>query len=396
VPTDEVGATRTCANHEEKCNDGLLSSDDNEDMDSDDVSLVQLRKVKAHSEASVGKMARALVGRLEEDARRVIEEKLERFGHKGGEIMKDVTEKIHKMTLSEIEFAAQSGRRTMEPVCVGLKAAAAAYRFGNHGAAMGGEAAKADLEADGYSFVRGYNKSTTNDWDYMGLWNKGGDCIITFQGSSDDADFASNWDHTPVEFMGLTGVHQGLTTELGGLLAEVNWATVKQRCTGNLMVAGHSLGGGLTQLFAGVINAAADPLGADLHVDQIFTFGAMPVSQDALSSGSDSDGCFGGSAFYTARHNADGTDAVDIVANKNVGGTDQTFDPVRTMKVLLFGAGDSDRTEFECGNQLPLSTLGDSGFDLHAIQLYEYYAGCMTTMEFYALMAAFQASTGGH
>merc|ERR1719345_204336 len=245
---------------------------------------------------------------------------------------------------------------------------------------MGGAAAKADLEADGYNFVRGYNKSTTNDWDYMGLWNKGSDCIITFQGSSDDADFASNWDHTPVDFMGLTGVHQGLTTELGGLLAEVNWATVKQRCTGNLMVAGHSLGGGLTQLFAGVMNSAADPLNTGLHVDQIFTFGAMPVSQDALSSGSDSDGCFGGSAFYTARHTA--------------GGTDQTFDPVKTMKVLLFGA--DERQEFKCGDQLPLSTLGDTGFDLHAIQLYEYYAGCMTTTEFFALLAAYQASAGGH
>jgi len=397
VPTDEVDAARTCANDEEKCNDVLVSSDDKEDIDSDDVSLVQLRKVRAHSEASVGKMARALVERLEEDARRVIEEKLERFGYKGGgEVMKAVTEKIHKMTLSEIEFAAQSGRRTMEPECVGVKAAAASYRFGDHGAAMGGDAAKAELEADGYNFVRGYNKSTADDWDYMGLWNKDSDCIITFQGSSDTSDFANNWDHTPVDFMGLTGVHQGLTTELGGLLSEVNFAAVKKRCTGNLMVAGHSLGGGLTQLFAGVINAADDPLDAGLHVDRIFSFGAMPVSQDALSSGSDSDGCFGGSAFYTARHNDDGTDGVDIVANKNVGGTDQTFDPVRTMKVLLFGAGADERQEFACGNQLPLSELADTGFDLHAIQLYEYYIGCMTTMEFYAFMAAFKASSEAH
>lgn len=274
----------------------------------------------------------------------------------------------------------------MEPVCVGVKAAAASYRFGAAGAHMDADAAKAHLEASGYNFVRGYNRSASDDWDYMGLWDKGGDCVITFQGSSDRADFANNWDHTPVDFMGLTGVHQGLTTELGGLLGEVKFPAIKERCTGTLMVAGHSLGGGLSQLFAAIINSVGDPLNANLHVDQVFTFGAMPVSQDPLSSGSDSDGCFGGGAFFTARHNDDGTDAVDIVANKKVGGADKTFDPARMNKVLLFGP--DEHQEFVCGNQLPLSHLKDAGFALHAISLYEYYAGCITAAEFYAAMAA--------
>lgn len=64
--TDEVDAARTCANDAEKCNGRLLTPDD-KDMDSDDVSFVQLRKMKALSETSVGKMTRAFLDRLERD-----------------------------------------------------------------------------------------------------------------------------------------------------------------------------------------------------------------------------------------------------------------------------------------------------------------------------------------
>jgi len=296
--------------------------------------------------------------------------------------------KVNPTMLSEVS---QHQASVMEPVCVGLKAAAASYRFVANGVHMDADSAKADLETNGYNFVRGYNKSTSYDWDYMGLWRKGGDCVITFMGSSDNADFVNNWNHTPVaDFYNLTGVHAGLTVELGGLLDEVDFAAVRERCTGTLMVAGHSLGGGLAQLFAGIINHVADPLNANLHVDKVFTFGAMPVSQDVVSSGSDSDGCFGGSAFFTARHNDDGTDGVDIVANTNVGGTDKSFDPARMTKVLLFSP--QEHQEFACGNQLPLSTLTDTGFSLHAIQMYEYFTGCITAAKFYAAMAALMAS----
>lgn len=361
------------------------------ELDGDVASFLQVRLEETRkSEASISQMANALVSRLEDEAKRVVA-KFERLGYSTNDWMAKLKSRFAKLTLSEIESSARSAGDTTTPQCVAIKGAAASYRFGAHGEMMAGAAAAEDLENEGFNFVRGFNVSAElskdgyEDWDYMGWWEKGGDCMITFQGSSNNADFVNNWDPTPVTWMGLDSVHRGLTTELNALVEQIDFAAMKEKCTGTLTATGHSLGGGLAQLFSAAMNHPNDELGADLHVDAVYTFGAMPVAHESLANGVD--GCFQGGLFFTAQKNeTTGKIGVDIVANTNVGGTTKEFDPIKSDKILLFGPGVEDT--YECGNKLPIADLEDTGFSLHLIQMYEFYMQCISYSEFMAFMTA--------
>ena len=169
----------------------------------------------------------------------------------------------------------------MRPECVAVKAAASAYRFGEHGEVMAGDLAKDDLIEAGFTFVRGFNQSEDGDWDYMGWWERNGDCMFNFQGSDDAADFVNNKNPVPMTWMGIEGVHTGLVAELEGLINQINWKAVTKKCTGSFTVVGHSLGGGLAQLLTLAMNRNDDPLETGgRRVDHIYTFGAMPVADD--------------------------------------------------------------------------------------------------------------------
>lgn len=366
------------------------------ELDGDVASFLQVRLEETRkSEASISQMANALASQLEEEAKRVVA-KLERLGYSANDWMAKLKSRFAKLTLSEIESSARSAGDTQTPRCVAIKGAAASYRFGAHGEMMAGSAASADLENAGFNFVRGFNVSAEKetdgyeDWDYMGWWEKGGDCMITFQGSSNNADFVNNWDPTPVSWMGLDSVHRGLTRELNALVEQIDFGAMRDKCTGSLTATGHSLGGGLAQLFSAAMNHPDDALNAGLHVDAVYTFGAMPVAHESLANGVESDGCFQGGLFFTAQQQENGKVGVDIVANTNVGGETKEFDPIKSDKILLFGPGVEDT--YECGTKLPLADLEDTGFSLHLIQMYEFYMGCISYAEFMAFMTALQSA----
>jgi len=307
--------------------------------------------------------------------------KFNRLGYPSGEIMRQTMEKIGMMSPQEIEAARWWGiKPPMQPECVAAKAAAAAYRFGQNAAAMAGHAGADDLVDEGYNFVRSFNKSEGSDWDHMDWWEKDGNCMFAFQGSDDDADFVNNKDPTPITKWGIQGIHRGIATELDGLLNQVDFAAVKTKCAGSVTVVGHSLGGGLAQLFALVINENGDPLGAQLKIDTIYTFGAMSLGEENEANDQAADGCFGGQQFFNARQDENGI-AVDIVTGEKIGG--QFLEPIKSSKTLLFKPGSSEI--YECGKTINKS-YAPSGFDLHAIQLYEYNLGCISFWELMAFL----------
>ena len=60
------------------------------------------------------------------------------------------------------------------------------------------------------------------------------------------------------------------------------------------MVTGHSLGGGLAQMFTMALNSNADLLKAGFTADSLYTYGAMPVSAVGTKNDQAADGCFSG------------------------------------------------------------------------------------------------------
>merc|ERR1719375_1352815 len=115
----------------------------------------------------------------------------------------------------------------------------------------------------------------------MEWWSKpDGTCILAFK-SADPVDGANTaWQlngHT--DRWGVNGVHSGLVAELEPLISQVPFASLRSQCSGPLMVAGHSMGGGLAQLLALALNNPQDALGAQLTVDSLYLYGPMAVSQ---------------------------------------------------------------------------------------------------------------------
>ena len=388
---DGGDAPTACVGDEDQtCNGGVPEND--ADVDGDVASFVQgevkkMLGIRVHGRperssseirAITDKVTGVLASQVEEEVRRVIV-KFERLGYPREELLKRLKEKMSMMSLAEILDARWSGD-TDRPECVAAKGAASAYRFGGHAEAMAGDAARADLTDKGFTFVRGFNQSGDGDWDYMGWWEKDGNCMFNFQGSDDAADFVNNRNPKPVTWMGIDGVHQGLVTELTGLVNQIDFAAVNKKCTGTFTVVGHSLGGGLAQLLTLALNREDDPLGANRRVDKIYTFGAMPVGDTNKDNDQADDGCFEGELFFTARSADDGSTQVDVVNSGKIGGG--FLEPIKSTKTLLFGPGNS--TTYECGNLIP--PFGGAGFDLHLIQIYMFFLGCITYPEFLALL----------
>jgi len=328
----------------------------------------------------------------EEELHRVVA-KLKRLGYPSDELMRQGRERIGTMTQSEMQAASLWSRQSpMSPRCAATKAAASAYRFGAAGAHMGSDAAADDLREDGWTFIQGWNKTEGTELDYMGLWEKYGHCMFTFQGSDDNGDFANNWDPTPISKWGIDGVHQGLVNELEPLVNQIDFSAVNAKCTKLVSSVGHSLGGGLAQLFALAINDKSDALNANLTIDKVWTLGAMTVA--VANEANDATypeypnvqpGCFRGHQFWNARDGESGTE-VDILRSASTGGKD--LEPIKTAKTLLFAP--NRKKTYTCGKTIE-KDLGSSGFDLHAIELYEYNMGCISWIEFKAYMDAMGA-----
>mmetsp|Transcript_142007 Transcript_142007/g.245923 ORF Transcript_142007/g.245923 Transcript_142007/m.245923 type:complete len:315 (+) Transcript_142007:65-1009(+) len=210
------------------------------------------------------------------------------------------------------------------------------------------------LHQKDFTIVQKYNyTSAEGDVDRAWLLQKHGACFLVFMGSNHMEDQLNNMNWGTIDKWGIQGVHAGAVAELEPLVNQFDFNQMKSVCGGSLIVTGHSLGGGLAQLFSLALNNEAFPLAVGLKVDFLYTFGAMAVIADAAANGNkkSSDGCFAGTQYWYAEK--DGTDyVVDVAAWPMLGGQ-ICHVPSKSTKVLVFS---NKATEiFPCGTPLPQS-----------------------------------------
>jgi hypothetical protein len=185
------------------------------------------------------------------------------------------------------------------------------------------------------------------------LVEKGGECLLAFQGSNAGGDFMNNFNFGTSTKWGVDGLHSGVVTELEPLLNLVDFAKMKT-CT-KLTVAGHSMGGALAQLTSLLINNKNDPLKAGLTVAELYTFGAMSAVEIRMGNDKNTEtGCFpGGQYWYAETGSKPGAFAVDV-ANQAISGG-QLHDPVKSDKYYI-GDGTTVKS-FPCGTPLPAEEM---------------------------------------
>jgi len=187
----------------------------------------------------------------------------------------------------------------------------------------------------------------------VGLWSSGTECILNFKGSESANDFINDLQADPVSAWGLRDIHKGIKRELKGLLEKMDFELIRNTCKGKtLSVTGHSLGGGMAQLFAVLLNKKEDPLNAGITVDYIFSFGAMPVAVKTLTNDATPNGEFKGLQFYNAmrrlfrmrtwfRKKYRNKYSIDVLKMKAIGA--DKMQPVKCDKVVMTGSGDGNR-----------------------------------------------------
>jgi len=229
--------------------------------------------------------------------------------------------------------------------CIALAACKSAYRGGKQA-----DDAKADVEAAGFQFIKEFSVKQGDDTDYVGLWSSHRQCLMNFRGSSSRQDFMNSMNATPVSAWGIPGVHAGIKNELEGLIKVMNFSLIRRTCTNKaLTVTGHSLGGGLAQLFSLVLNQVGDPLNAGIKVDFLYTFGGMSVGTTDLPNHGSPSGCIRGSQFYTAHKNDDDSIVMDVAKQPLAGGS--MLVPIKSRRTLLLGPYKFQN--YECGTPIP-------------------------------------------
>lgn len=209
--------------------------------------------------------------------------------------------------------------------------------------------------------VHGAHWSGFGDIDRAWYFRKGEDCWISFMGSDSQTDFMNNFNWFPTSWNGVHDVHAGVVQELDPLveLMREDFPMMRNNCTGELTVTGHSLGGALAQLFSLAVNHHGDPLQTGgLTVHKLYTFGAMSAIDWAQGlNNKTEDNCFAGAQIYYADQNSDGIPfTVDVVASEHV--TGGHHDPLRSDKYfvvpanLQFSLPPTFHT-FQCGHQIP-------------------------------------------
>mmetsp|Transcript_52911 Transcript_52911/g.97637 ORF Transcript_52911/g.97637 Transcript_52911/m.97637 type:complete len:325 (+) Transcript_52911:67-1041(+) len=236
-----------------------------------------------------------------------------------------------------------------------------------------------ELQQKEFTIVQRYNStSAQGDVDLAWLLQKHGACFLVFMGSNHNEDFLNEINFAPIDKWGIQGVHAGAVAELEPLVNQFDFNQMKSVCGGSLIVTGHSLGGGLAQLFSLALNNEAFPLAAGLKVDFLYTFGAMAVIADAEANGNNkaSDGCFAGTQYWYAEKEGDDY-TVDVAAMPFIGGQICHI-PTKSTKVFVF-SGRAPET-FPCGTPLPQS---ESLFNKHGMDQwlvlhtgYHAYLGC--------------------
>jgi len=222
----------------------------------------------------------------------------------------------------------------------------------------------------------------TKVYDIAMLAEKMGECWMVFPGANDDADFIfSMFQPTPTELWGIAGLHMGIAMELHRLVAEMDFAEIRTTCPRGLTVAGHSMGGGMAQLFALLLTRHDDPLEANINLNKLYTFGTTLATSETFTNDQSADGCFPGVQMWVALPTGNPTMpyAADIVAHQviNAGGI---YKSVNSNKVFVAPTG--QQTQFPCGSSLPnsmdlLDFVGDTTYwPLHAS--YGLFSGCLS------------------
>jgi len=342
--------------------------------------LLSSDRHRADSEMAVHGTSGRFNHQIEQDVQEVVA-MYEHLGYPPDALVKELKHRLSNVSLSEVKGRWGLSKVPMATECVAANAAAASYRFGASAGMMGGPAAAQKLKGEGFQFVKGFkhengNSGLFSDVDYVGWWKKGSICLFNFQGSDSVGDFLDDFDQAVVSEWGLEGLHHGLVAELQTLVNQIPFGEVRQQCQ-SLVSIGHSLGGGLAQLFALLLNRNDDPLDAGIKADAVYSFGAMPPGQENFADDHQEDGCFEGQLFYNARRDDAGQLGVDIVNNALIGG--QVLEPIKALKVLLVSP--EEHLSFECGHLIP-NSFEDTGFDLHMIPKYQYNLGCIGYLEF--------------
>lgn len=184
------------------------------------------------------------------------------------------------------------------------------------------------------------------DVDKAAWYQKGDACWLAFIGWNHDSDLANIFNPTAITKWGISGVHSGIAAELEPLVNLMDFAQIRSSCTGPLTVTGHSMGGGLAQLFTLAINKEGDPLSANLKVDFLYTFGAMSATiGNGVNDKNKAGGCFAGAQYYYAERDPD-----YVVDNYD---PSTTHEPIKSSKMYVFNDGSNET--FPCGTPLPQS-----------------------------------------
>lgn len=158
--------------------------------------------------------------------------------------------------------------------------------------------------------------------DHVGLWDRGGECVLAFRGTDSFYDFANTMSQTPRDYQGITGVFSGVVKEFEIVFSQMkkadNLKHIRTTCSKHLTVSGHGLGGAVSQLFAALINKVGDPLSLGMTVDHYYGFGAMPFSQKEVPDDKSADGCFKGGLYYSMQKNHDHVSYIDILSFQGV------------------------------------------------------------------------------
>eukprot|EP00404_Azadinium_spinosum_P030718 CAMPEP_0180556734 /NCGR_PEP_ID=MMETSP1037_2-20121125/764_1 /TAXON_ID=632150 /ORGANISM="Azadinium spinosum, Strain 3D9" /LENGTH=240 /DNA_ID=CAMNT_0022572845 /DNA_START=247 /DNA_END=966 /DNA_ORIENTATION=- len=220
--------------------------------------------------------------------------------------------------------------------CVSLRALKGTYYT---------EAAEKKSEMPGWELKH----SLTKGRDHSDFWHKSGECIVSFAGANgeDDHPNAKNWQ--PVTWHGIPGVHAGLITELEPLIKQMDFPAMVSTCTKKFTVTGHSMGGGLAQLFALVLNKKADPLGAKRRVHELYTFGSMSPTQSNERNDQAANGCFPGAQLFNS-YQYDDVVLVDVMNTESVGGHVHLL--IKGDHSLLFSPDEG--LTFPCGVDVPV------------------------------------------
>jgi len=202
-------------------------------------------------------------------------------------------------------------------------------------------------------------------------------------GGKPSGDWGNNFNFTPIDMWGLSGVHAGVAAELEGLLALMDFQEIRNVCQGSFSVAGESSGGAMAQLFAVLLTKEHDPLGAKLKLHELNTFGSFAALMGPAWNDQSNDGCFAGTQSWYAQTTQDGGYAVDTLNFPQLGGA--IHELVRGRKVFIVPAPDGSMTivEHACGTPLPdavdllthLQFNQDAFFALH--EGYGQWLGCV-------------------